>query len=1421
MNEISLRQILDDGALGERFSRSDLIWFFAQASEQLAEAHERGQLHRDLTPEKIFLRGAEIFVKGFSAEPPPRRLGTPGYLAPEVLRGDLQSFSVASDLFSLGAVLYECLCGRRAFGVTPLEARLATLEGRLLPPHEVAPSCPEGLSLLCVRLLAKQREHRLASAREVLVALAPFLVPPTISLGVSTTPDLYPSELLLETPLESHTPTPQRLALFGPRFSVRRLLHKGAYSSLYEAYDQEREEPVAIKLVKEPSPSVGAAFREQFLALSALDHPNLVRLHELFTEEGSWFFSMELLDGQDLFSYLRGEAPRAAGYAKSFASLGKPRVRLDFDEERLRDALIQIASGLSALHAIGRAHQNLKPSNLLVIEPSSEPKESGAAQRPRVVLVDCGVVVHDDTLQEEKEASASLYMAPEQSVGQASSPEADWYSLGVLLYQALTGQPPFLGSVAEVSRQKQSSPPKPPRERNPEIPAALDSLCMALLQREPSLRPRGDEVMAALGVTTQDPPPLDRRPHFVGRREEQNIAVEALRQATPKVLVLLGESGLGKTSLLREIAAKLSEEEGALVLSGSCPERPLAPYPALSGIVRALGVHLSQQAPSEVASLPKEAALCASLFPSLLEVPAILALAPSRRGIETFEERQRACSALKGLFSFVAEKLPLVLCLDDLQWIDPDSLALVQELVRPPEPVRLLLLLSIRASVVEPKALAALSQLHIPFTLLPLKGLSAEESLSLLEAEGARGPSALRMAACGGGNPLLLQELARSKEETGASLEALLSARIGLLPNPIKKLLELLVVAEAPLPLGVAASASKLSLGELSRLAGRLESMQLARPFREGQCEALEVHHESVRAALAAKLSEESKRSRHVALVQAFSEGGYAEREPQRLVYHLEHLGERAKAAALAYQASQRAYQVGAFEQAAHFGGLALRLGSYPREEERRLKIYLGKLLGEVGRASEAAQLFLEARPGATPDLALELRQRSTQLLLCAGEIERGLEMLRAVMQSVQEPLPESIPAIVAALVWEQGRLRLRGLGYQERPEAHAPKEDLRRLDALGLASLSTAMLSPLLSSYLSSRWARLALELGEPKRVVCSLLHLAGYSGSIESGDRKYARALLQIAKQHTNKSDDPYLLGAMSAIEGTLAAIDWKLLEARTLLERGLSHFRESRDALMESSSLRVVLGELLYLQGDLSAVSRLASSQLLEGATRGNLIAETLARGFLLPSLFLAQDKPHEARRSLEEASRGWARQRFTLLRVLRLSARVEGLLYEGQGLLARALLKDQWAELERSMWLQIGINRCAALFLRGKSALCAARHNSAEAPTLFSEAEESIRLLEREKALVPEAFAASLRGGLASLRGYPHQATSLLEEATQRYKGAGMRLYAAACQRQLGSLSGPERGALFLSEADSVLRQQLVQNPARYSAMLVPI
>ncbi|HZJ68077.1 MAG TPA: serine/threonine-protein kinase, partial [Kofleriaceae bacterium] len=423
--------------------------------------------------------------------------------------------------------------------------------------------------------------------------------------------------------------------LLGGRFEIERQLGSGGMGVVYAARDHHRGCAVAVKTLRAATLDERRRLRDEFLVLHDLAHPNLVSLGELFDDNGRWFFSMELIAGVDFLAHVR------------------PDNALDL--ARLRGAMTQLAAGLGFLHAAGKVHRDVKPSNVLCCDD-------------RVVLLDFGLASAGG---DSARAGTLWYMAPEQHRGERIGPAADWYAVGVMLWAALAGQLPFTGDERELVAAKLRGPP------TLEGPSDLVVLASSLLDPDPDRRPSDQAVLERLGAPA--PARIAATP-FIGRGCELAALRAAWAEArrTTATVLMRGPSGVGKSALLARFADEL-RGDGAIVLHGRCHERVAMPYKAVHGIAAALAAYLRGDPEARaIAVAARDVGLLPEVFPSLIEIEELEGAARAAPTIRDPQQRRtRVFDAFAGLIARLAEHAPLALMIDDLQWADRDGLALL------------------------------------------------------------------------------------------------------------------------------------------------------------------------------------------------------------------------------------------------------------------------------------------------------------------------------------------------------------------------------------------------------------------------------------------------------------------------------------------------------------------------------------------------------------------------------------------------------------------------------------------------------------------------------------------------------------------------------------------------------------------------
>jgi hypothetical protein len=1139
---------------------------------------------------------------------------------------------------------------------------------------------------------------------------------------------------------------------------------------------------------------------------------------------------MELVRGQDARAYCA------------------PPGRRPFDEARLRDVLGQLAEGLGYLHARGRLHRDVKPSNVMV--------EHGG----RVVLLDFGLVVELGAEGERTEsgvAGTPCYMAPEQAGGDPIGPAADWYAVGVMLYQALTGVLPFEGGAVEVLGKKLTADPLPPEARVAGLPEDLSRLCMDLLQRDPARRPSGEEVRARLrsGPPRAEPQPGEKSAVFVGRGEQLAAlrgAFEAACAGSTAAVLVEGRSGMGKSALLGRFADEARRSEpGSVVLAGRCFEQESVPYKALDNLIDALARHLQRMAEAEVqAVLPRDVATLSRLFPVLGRVPAV-ASAPRRAEVAgPLALRTRAFAALRELFARLGDRVPLLLLVDDLQWGDADGGALLADLLRPPDAPAMVVVLAYRGDDAEESeclrallpALGAARGPGLSVTELEVRELGEDDARALALAEiGGRTPTddlearatdlEARVAAIvreAGGWPFFLCELCRAEGGhggEGASLERMLSARARALPEAARRLLEAVAVAGRPIDRALAVQAAALGDEGPSAL-GLLRRQRLLRA--RGTGDEIEPYHDRIRETVVADLDPSAKRAYHLALARALQDGSRRADE-ETLAVHFEGAGERAEAAEHAVRAADQAMDALGFDRATRLYRQAIAALDEGDERWRLLHEKLGAALGNTGHGPEAAAAYLIAVGGAEGHRALELRRRAAEHYLMSGHVEEGLAVLGAVLAATRLSMPATPLRAALRLLPIVVFLWIRGLRFRERAEEDVPPAELLRIDTCASVSFSMIAVDASAALYFQKRFLMLALRAGEPYRVMRALiveLGLAAAQGgdapspSVRRLDRVTAALIARLRRSGARFAT---FEGTVEMMGGVTAIFGGRYREARGRFERALVCFEAGAVQIVGEVALTsMLLVQALYALGEWKEAVRRRAAFLGEARARGDLWLEIeLGKMGYLPALM--DDLPDAAREALDRVESLWSRahqaQRFTLG-----GGYVVTALYRegGAGAGALEIIRVIWPAAVRSGVLPLSRPMRVGLHhLRGHAQLAAAAAAAgAHRSALLRAVDRDARALQGTRTRVGGAYGAALRAGAAACRGDRDRARALLVETLAALEEADLSMEAAAVRRRLGGLTGGEEGRALVEAADAFMSSQGIRSPARMAATLLP-
>src|SRR4051812_44252997 len=254
--------------------------------------------------------------------------------------------------------------------------------------------------------------------------------------------------------------------VFNDRYEVLRRIARGGMAEVFLARDLLLDRPVALKVLFREfavDPSFVERFRREAQSAANLSHPNIVGVYDSGESNGTYFIVMEYIEGRSLAQIIRDDGP--------------------LSPDRAADVATDVAAALGFAHRNGVVHRDVKPGNVL-ISPSGQVKvtDFGIARA-------LGADPDSNLTQAGSVMGTATYFAPEQAQGLPLDPRSDLYSLGVVLYETVTGRAPFSGEspVAIAYKHVQEQPP-PPRHLNTNVPTDLEAIILKLLSKNPQAR---------------------------------------------------------------------------------------------------------------------------------------------------------------------------------------------------------------------------------------------------------------------------------------------------------------------------------------------------------------------------------------------------------------------------------------------------------------------------------------------------------------------------------------------------------------------------------------------------------------------------------------------------------------------------------------------------------------------------------------------------------------------------------------------------------------------------------------------------------------------------------------------------------------------------------------------------------------------
>jgi tetratricopeptide (TPR) repeat protein len=786
---------------------------------------------------------------------------------------------------------------------------------------------------------------------------------------------------------------------FENRYSLVEEIGRGGGAIVYRAQDTLLDRHVAIKVLHASGLGTEGKVRllEEAKAVAKLNHPNIVTVYDAGERQGSPYIVMELVEGPSLHNARPTELSEIVAIAR------------------------QICTALDHAHQHGMVHRDLKPENVLL-------GDDGKAK-----LVDFGLArsFASRVTSEGNIAGTVFYLSPEQAMGQQVDGRADLYSLGVMLYELVTGRLPFEADrpLAVIS-QHLHAPVVPPSTYKDDIPKNLERLILKLLEKHPDNRPASaKESERALAEWQEEIPEseveielslLDRiaRGRLVGRDHEL-AELEAYwnRALTSegRVAFISGEPGIGKTRLTREFLDRARVARYP-VLQGECYAEGGASYTPI--------VHLLRQALDEgfiqIQDIPPY--IAADLIALAPELRHRFPEMPPNPTLQADAEKQRIFESFVSFCRMLWENSGLLIFIDDVHWSDSGSLSLLRHLARRARTQPLFILLTYREvelneSLPLQEFLHDLNRERLAVRI-KLGRLTRDKTRKMLEAMFGEDISDEFLDGIyleTEGNPFFIEEVCKALVEQGSlsfkegrwdrpsmedlqipqSVRVAIQSRLGKLPEQAQRALEIGAVIGNEFEYDLLLAASEMEETTLIEALEKAQRGQLIREVRSNGAVNFAFMHALIPTTLRESVSGLRRRTYHekVALVlEAKRPGDY-----ERLAYHHEHAGHPTRSRTYYLQAGERAWETYAPEDALRF--YQRSLVRWPEDDpvgraEILVRISncltsLGDLDGAWQGLENACELFEQA--GAEIQLGDTLRGMS-RLAWTMGDRQRSLE---------------------------------------------------------------------------------------------------------------------------------------------------------------------------------------------------------------------------------------------------------------------------------------------------------------------------------------------------------------------------------------------------------------------------------------------
>ena len=1086
-------------------------------------------------------------------------------------------------------------------------------------------------------------------------------------------------------------------------FILTRVIGNGGMGVVYEAIDLRNAVQVAVKIMRRGDPFSIYQFNEEFTWLSKLNHPNLVRLFDTFSESHTRYFSMELVEGKDI--------------RKWFQKVKTKRHNDPWQE--LLHVLHQTASAIHFLHEEGVIHCDIKPSNLLI------------TRRKRAVLLDLGLALREgaDRTTVSNLVGTLQYMSPQVIEGDKPDRASDWYSFGILMYEVVTDSyPPVKVNLdADDVQEKYTFNEHVFNEQLLSVDPPIAALIRDLLSPKASDRPSGSQILRRLGGTDVVTVPSINEDRIIGRDDIlANIRV-AYEQSKlhPATVILYGDSGFGKSSLIEHWQTTCVEED-TLSVSVECLRQNHTPLRLLNSVVQELAETLSKRHDgSWRQSLETHSDSISHVFPQIYQLLNEELVTQNRATNTDDDKRNQAINHLCDWLTDISKQEMLVITIDNAQWADVESLQLLSKLVEQPAFNGFLVLVednheSNLAELFENDAYPRSEGAYSTCETISVGPLKMEDAIQVVNHFAEQMELTLNediatnIASRSQGSTFLIEQLFATyahfvRESDGTDEEWLnqvpegnIRQRFSLLPSQSEIVLQYLAVAGQKLYFYQLEMASRIMGPKLQNTLSALNHQGWIRSESSSMDIGFTIS-DLARRVILDSLPPDRIHRRNYRLARMLS----SEVPPPwaRIAFHYSASGHFRQAATCYWEAARAAFKKSQFVEALEYVRKANHEDAdRTPTEQTHVDRLEADCLAATGRSKEAAEQYHKLSQAAdlNADQVRALEFLAGEQWIRSGELEQGLGTLRAKMR--EEDLAGKMPDRL-----HQRLLQIKGLALLFRigpnrivVEDLEPFTDLER--CLNRLAFMTSFLDNRLGPNLILALYQRALKKGTLFDRAIAILNFAVLVRLSDPKLRRTANEWLRLGLRFARESRNPIARGwARNCM------YVWRLQQGRPFM--AIRHavaarrwfWRDPKDLFWETQFLASSMlgqywhsGQLKKLRSETLAL-RANTGQLKKGMTQFfcHIGASQWSD--------LVADDVRGSQQGIAKGRNSIGSQTFQSPRFFLWHSEVIQLLYEGRGSDARALTLMHWRELENSYifstkhyhWLALWMRMCANL------------------------------------------------------------------------------------------------------------------------------